>query len=155
MLSVGILLIFVVLIGQSTSHPLDPLTPTEVQQCSQIIQKSQPTSTGWNFIWITLTEPEKQTFFPLLHRPNEWSRIPRRCFLVVIERGTGRVFEGEVNLNARKIERWGQLPPGKTPLYAPEELLAAISIFRNDSGVRERCSRLGYRNMESIAAEPW
>ena len=75
--------------------------------------------------------------------------------MVLIERKTGRVFEAIVNLNTGKVEKWSQLPEGTQPTITPEELTSAENIFNADSSVRARCAKLGYNNMDNVAADPW
>ena len=81
---------------QSTYHPLDPLTPAELQQCVKIVRQatgivaSPPTTARLHFKGIQLLEPSKAVLAPYL---DEWHaavaggdkprRLPRQANVLV------------------------------------------------------------------------
>ncbi len=141
-------------------HPLDPLTTNEISKSSRLIRKIHPNQSGWIFNSITLLEPPKSVLLPFLSKNNEDSAadiplIPRKSFVILIEKGSGNVYETVVNLSDERIERFEAISAGCQPTLTPEDCIEAERICKSDSDVRRRCFRLGLENMDLIVADPW
>jgi len=156
-------------------HPLDPLTGEEINLTSKIIREKLLESdsdlratleNGENprviFNSITLKEPEKSVLLPKL-LDNNWNHnrtttedvIPRKSFSVLIEKGSGKVFEVVVNLTEEVIEKWKTIPEGYQPTLSPEDCFDSERIAKDDVRVVERCKSLGYNDMNLVVADPW
>ena len=136
--------------GQTLLHPLDPLTPQEISQSSQIIRKNY-SNTSWIFNSITLQEPPKAL---LLETP-ELGSIPRKSFVILIERETGKVSEAVINLSENKLESCTAVHAGNQPTLTPQDCFEAERITKEDGEVRRRCADLGFWNMDLVVADPW
>lgn len=66
-------------------HPLDPLSPTELNLVSAIVQKSYPSSDRNNltFQYVGLDDPEKQTILSWQSNPTKTPLPPRRALVVI------------------------------------------------------------------------
>lgn len=140
-----------------TTHPLDPLTPSEISKSSRLIRQGHPNERGWIFNSITLLEPPKHVLLPYLlnESPLDTTSIPRKSFSILIEKGTGNVYEVVVNLSDENIERFDAVPTECQPTLTPEDCFEAERIVKADTEVRQRCFRLGFENMDLIVADPW
>lgn len=141
-------------------HPLDPLTPIEINSSSRLIRERYANQRDWIFNSITLLEPPKKVLLPYLFKDDEKCQeditsIPRKSFTILIEKGTGNVYEAVVNLTDEKIERFDAVPTGFQPTLTPEDCFEAERIVKADSEVRRRCFLLGLEDMELIVADPW
>jgi primary-amine oxidase len=138
-------------------HPLDPLTRSEISLSSKLILSHHSNSKGWIFNSITLLEPLKAELAPLLLENNASAlhQLPRRSFVLLIERGSGRVFKAAVNLTSGDVERWEEAGPGLQPTLTPEDCIESERIVRESQEVKERCEKLGIVNMELVTADPW
>lgn len=143
-----------------TVQPLDPLTSIEISKSSRLIREIHPNQSGWIFNSITLLEPPKDVLLPFLLKddekyPKDMTSIPRKSFSILIEKGTGNVYEAVVNLSEDNIERFDAIPTGFQPTLTPEDCLEAERIVKADSEVQRRCCLLGLENMDLIVADPW
>lgn len=142
-------------------HPLDPLTSVEISKSSRLIRETHPNKNGWIFNSITLLEPPKNELLPflskdgLINRKDMAASIPRKSFIILIEKGTGKVYEVVVNLSTISIERFDTVPLGYQPTLTPEDCIEAEKICKSDSEVQKRCVRLGLEDMALIAGDPW
>jgi len=133
-------------------HPLDPLSAGEVSKSSKIIRENYPNE-KWIFNSITLKEPEKSLL--LDNTEESLDVIHREAFLLLIEAGTGQVVEAVVDLLSETIEKFTRIPSGNQPTLTPEDCLEAERIAKSDQGVRLRCAKLGFSDMELVAGDPW
>lgn len=142
------------------THPLDPLTPTEISKSSRLIRGLHQNQRNWIFNSITLLEPPKKVLLPYLFNeyeksPKDIASIPRKSFSILIEKRTGDVYEVVANLSDDTIERFDAVPTGHQPTLTPEDCFEAERIAKADSDVRRRCFLLGLEDMDLIVADPW
>lgn len=136
-------------------HPLDPLTPIEISKTSRLIRENHSSQNGWMFNSIALLEPPKKLLLPFLSKSDADASIPRKSFAILIEKGTGNVYEAVVNLTDDRIECFDAVPTGFQPTLTPEDCFEAERIGKADSEVQKRCLRLGLENMDLIVGDPW
>lgn len=76
---------------QVASHPLSPLTASEITTSAELIKGLYPTQTRIDFKAITLEEPEKAQLVPYLdaeHNGRSLPRISRKAFVNYYIRNT-------------------------------------------------------------------
>lgn len=118
-------------------HPLDPLSTAEIDAAVEIIRKEHG---NVNFNAVTLYEPRKEKMMAWLANP-ESPRPTRAADVVVIAPG-GKIYDGVVDLDAKKIVEWKHTP-GVQPLITMEDLQEVEHIVRRDPKVIEQCGILG------------
>ena len=131
-------------------HPLDPLTPREVEIAASLAKKEL--SDQAVFCSVALIEPTKE----VLDLYDETQSIPRKLRLVgyeYVESNTDGGFEAEVNvtdeeINVRRIKD-GQAPIGFT------DVVRAIQITKQDSGWQDAMRLRGVTNFELVQIDPW
>ncbi|ODN02138.1 Copper amine oxidase 1 [Orchesella cincta] len=138
-------------------HPLDPLTPEEISTASRVIRENHQSAHGWIFNSITLQEPSKQVLAPLLLEESNLENVelPRKAFVLLIEKLSGTVYEVVVNLTDGAVEKFEKVPQGFQPTLSPEDCLESERIVRESTEVQERCRNLGLNNMDLVTADPW
>lgn len=93
-------------------HPFDPLSNAEIESAVQVISKEH----GKLFYnAVTLREPKKLEMLRWLE--NTSAARPTRIADVVAIAPGGKVYDGLVDLKARKIVKWEQLS-GVQPLVS-------------------------------------
>src|SRR5438309_5603589 len=109
-------------------HPLDPLTREELAAAVEILAASGRTNAGSRLALIALREPAKQDvlgFVPGLP-------VRREAFVVVYERVANRTFEAAIDLGARQVHSWTEIP-GVQPAILTEEYALTGAIVRHDA----------------------
>ena len=143
------------------THPLDPLTATEISESSRLIKELKLNKNGWIFNSIILIEPPKSELAPLLLLNNKNSlqeitkSFPRKSFVLLIEKKTGIVYEAVVNLTSKIIEEFNTAKSGEQPTLTPEDCFEAEKIAKEDASVQGKCRSLGLNDMNLITADPW
>ena len=75
-------------------HPLDPLSPEEIEATSGILKRQQGLADTARFVFITLDEPDKATV--LGFTPGD--AVERRAFVIIRERAERKTYEAVVSV---------------------------------------------------------
>ena len=92
-------------------HPFDPLSLDEIEETVSIIRQEHD---ALYYNAITLQEPRKAVMTTWLNDPEHSPRPPRVADVVAIGKGS-KVFDGLVDLDAKKIIQW-EVTEGVQPL---------------------------------------
>lgn len=87
-------------------HPLDPLSTAELAAAVEVIRDNANISDRVLFEHVRLLEPEKTT----VRKFREGDDIDRQAFAVVLDRDSGKVYEGVISLNNRTLRTWVHIP---------------------------------------------
>ncbi|KAI8961224.1 copper amine oxidase [Daldinia sp. FL1419] len=139
-------------ISDAVPHPLDPLSPDEIQSAISIVKKAHG---DVFFNVVSLHEPRKAEMVKWLANPVETPRPPRVVDIVVIAPG-GKVYDGFVDIASGKITKW-ELLDGLQPIITMEELVLVEHICRKDPKVIEQCEISGIpkEDMHKVYCDPW
>ncbi len=83
-------------IKQIATHPLCPITASEIKRSAELIKRCWPSKTSFHFKAITLEEPAKTELVPYLDAEHKGSRLPhidRRAFVSYYIRNTVSTWE--------------------------------------------------------------
>jgi primary-amine oxidase len=119
-------------------HPFDPLSAAEIDAVVALVRKEHG---SLNFNAVTLFEPRKAEMLAWLAEPEKAPRPARAADVVVIAPG-GKVYDGVVDLNQKKIVEWNHTP-NVQPLITMEDLQEVEHIVRKDPKVIEQCGIVG------------
>lgn len=64
-------------IKQIASHPLCPVTASEIKRSAELIKNLYPPKTKFQFKAITLEEPEKAQLVPYLEAEHKGAKLPK------------------------------------------------------------------------------
>lgn len=107
----------------ATSHPLDPLSKTEIEQTSSAIKDSPEfPSDDCIFCSISLIEPNKAEFQEWKHAANEAPTLPRRSEAVIRNRRSRTTLRATVELmnGSSKLLSLEEIPNATPPLTVDE-----------------------------------
>lgn len=129
------------IIGNPPPHPFDPLTNAEIEAAVQIVRKEKG-QLAYNA--VTLLEPRKNEMLPWLANSN--SKRPARMADVVAIAPGGKVVEGWVDLDEKKLLKWDTLddvqPLVSTSTMEGEQMLI---ILDHNGGFTTGRTRLSQR----------
>ncbi|HST40224.1 MAG TPA: primary-amine oxidase [Conexibacter sp.] len=101
-------------------HPLDPLTPAEVEAAAAIVRAARPLGEAVRFVSISPREPAKGA---------DAATAPRQAEVVLRDAATKRTIEALVDLGAGALVDWRELEGVQAQLTA-EEFLAVEAAVR-------------------------
>jgi primary-amine oxidase len=131
-------------------HPLDPLSPEEIEAASGILKTAKELAGTARFVYITLAEPDKATV--LGFQPGD--AIDRRAFVILRERAERKTYEAIVSVTGGAVVSWHEVP-GVQPAIMFEEFLASEEIVRKDPRWREAMRKRGVTDLDNVMIDPW
>ena len=131
-------------------HPFDPLSAAEIERAVAIVRATAKLDPSAWFETVTLDEPDKA--YVRAFRPGEAPR--RKAFVCSYEPATNRTFEGVVDLNAERLERWRHVPGAQARIVV-DEFLEGERIAKADPAFRAACAKRGIDDMDMVLVEPW
>ena len=134
----------------STSHPLDPLSGSEIAQAAEVLSRVRPLRDRVRFVEIALREPEKEE----LERNARGEPLEREAFVVLLDPETGTTSEAVVSLSAGEVSSWTDVP-GVQPAITLDEYVECERAVRADARFREALARRGIDDPEKVMAEAW
>lgn len=133
-----------------STHPLTALSAKEIKQTIDILNKAGLLNKNTHFSEISLQEPDKQVV--LTWHPG--MPTPRQAFVVTLELGAGKAFEGVIDLNTRSVVRW-QEKTGIQPTELWEEEDIADAIVKEDPRWQEAMHRRGITDFDNVQVDAW
>ncbi|KAI4109207.1 MAG: hypothetical protein L6R37_000638 [Teloschistes peruensis] len=141
-----------------SSHPLSPLTSSEITNASSLVQKLWPSNIDLQFKILTLQEPEKTQVLPYLnaeHRGAKTPTIERKVFVCYYIRKTDKVHEAIVNLSRQVVESNLRLGPHVHGPGDAEEIILVEKIALEDERVKAEIAKLNLPQGTVVLSDPW
>jgi primary-amine oxidase len=136
--------------AQSPIHPLDPLGKEEISAAVAVIRKAGKITDSSRFPLITLNEPPKSEV--LAFKPG--SPFRREAFAVVYERTSNKTFEAVVDLRAKSLISFKEIPDVQ-PQFMIEDVLLTQQIVQSDPQWQEAMRKRGITNFKDVQVDPW
>jgi primary-amine oxidase len=132
------------------SHPLDPLTPTEIRRASAAVRAAHDLGTGMMFETISLSEPAKDVVQGF--RPG--TPFPRVAFVCAFDRTNGQVWEARVDLETDTVIDWRHVP-GVRPRILVDDITLVGEVARADPRFHAALARRGITDIDNVQVDPW
>ncbi|KAL9613776.1 MAG: hypothetical protein Q9167_001721 [Letrouitia subvulpina] len=119
------------------SHPLAPLTSSEITKSAELVQALYPAKTNLHFKIVTLEEPSKSQLIPYLdaeHNGQKPSSLDRKAFRVESNVRLGPNFHG----------------PGDA-----QEILLVEKVALEDEAVKAELAKLSLPEGTAVISDPW
>lgn len=131
-------------------HPLDPLSKEEIATAIGILKGEEKISPASRFPMIGLREPPKVEV--LNYKPGD--PIRREASVVIYERASNRTGEAIVDVKARKLISWKEVP-GVQPNFMVEDYELLQEIVRKNPEWQEAIRKRGITDFEHVQLDPW
>ena len=136
--------------AQPPTHPLDPLSQSELNEMVAILKQEGKLNERSRFPMVTLQEPAKE----LVRAFKSGDPIQRSAFAVVLDRGENKMYEAVVDLSGHKLSRWTP-KPGEYPGVLIEEFEDPPSYVRSDPAWQAAIAKRGITDFENIQIDTW
>jgi primary-amine oxidase len=130
-------------LAQTAKHPLDALTSEEYWTVRDVLQASGRMDSEMAWASVLLHEPTKAAV--LAWKPG--SPAPRQADAILVRKG--QVIEARVDLPARRLESWKEVPGVFSPML-PSEFGSLGALIKNDPRVREALAKRGITDLTTI-----
>ena len=132
------------------THPLQPLSPSEIRKAVAIVQENAPYGADTRFETIELLEPEKQAVRAF--KPG--AAIDRNARVNVFGAKTIGVTSMTVSLDKSTILTAVEFPD-KRPMVQLEQFMPIEEIIRANPEFVAACVKRGITDMEKVCIDPW
>lgn len=135
--------------GQST-HPLDPLTASEIERAVSIFRGVKDFPNSALFSTVQLREPAKESVINF--RPG--NAYQREAFAIVFDREGNRTYEGVADLRTAKIISWKEVANVQPPVFMSEyEILD--KLVHADERWQTAMRKRGITDFDKVAVDGW
>jgi primary-amine oxidase len=134
-------------------HPLDPLTAEELAAMGEILKAAGKLTDATRFATVALREPDKEALAAFeAGRPAP----PRKALAVLCDRAAGKTAEAVVDLSAKAVESFREIP-GVQAMVLNEEYEAAAKIVAADEGWKSAIRKRGLKDadLEKVHVDVW
>ncbi|HKP69602.1 MAG TPA: hypothetical protein VJV05_09990, partial [Pyrinomonadaceae bacterium] len=135
--------------GQAT-HPLDPLSGTEIDAAAKVLRDSKAFPATGMFSTIQLNEPPKDEVL----RFASGGSFRREAFSIILDRERNKTLEAVVDLRTNKLVLWKEIP-GVQPLVFSGEYAEVDRLVREDSRWQAAMRKRGITNLDDVAIDGW
>lgn len=130
------------------AHPLDPLSPNELERAVAIVQAHADFRFGMRFGSLALAEPPKEAVL-------NGSDCPRVAQAVIIDNTSKHSYRLVVNLTEGRVTSWTTIEG--QPAIAPDEFAETEIAVKMDGRVDEALRRRGLdlQDRAQVNVDPW
>lgn len=134
----------------TATHPLDPLSPAELQAAIAILRHQSPLGSTYRFVSVALQEPPKLEV--LAFTPGQ--AIDRQAFAVILDNATGYTYEAVVSITQDEVLSWTHIPDVQ-PCIMLDEFLACENAVKASPDFRAALKKRGIEDMDLVMVDPW
>jgi primary-amine oxidase len=131
-------------------HPLDPLTPAEIEAATATLKQVRGLGSSARFVYVTLHEPPKERVLSF----REGDPIDREASVLLRDREQRRTFEAVVSVSGGEVRSWRELSGIQPPIMF-EEFLAVEEAVKKDPRWQEALRRRGVTDFDNVMIDPW
>jgi primary-amine oxidase len=136
---------------QPIFHPLDPLSPGEIQTAVALIKETQNLSDAALFPRVFLQEPGKSEVLGF----ELGAGMPQRTvFVSVLELQENKVYEAIVNLDDQQVVSWTEIP-GAQPAILDTEFDILSEVVKADPRWQAAMIARGITNFDEVIIDGW
>jgi primary-amine oxidase len=132
-------------------HPLDPLSKSELEEAVRILAAVGLLPDDRRIVSINLEEPGRQT----VERYTPGEPVPRKAFVVLLDRALKAAFEAVIDLNAGKVASFVPLPEGIQPSIMLDEFSECEQAVRRSPRFLAVLKERGIESPDLVMVEPW
>ena len=132
------------------SHPLDPLTPQEIEAAVAILRAGQSLGERVRFESVELKEPPKES---VLSR-NGHEPPGREVFIILLDNDTANTYEAVVSLDESSVKSWSHVP-GVQPRLMMDEFFDCENAVKASPDFQAALRKRGIDDTSLVMVDPW
>ena len=131
----------------AVTHPLDALEAAEITAAVALLREAGHAGDGTMFHTLSLEEPPKEAVLAW----RQGQPIPRIAAVTLREKG--KTYEALVDLGARRVASFDEVP-GAQPMIATPEILGAMEVALGDPRMQEGLGLRGITDFSQLFCAP-
>ena len=134
----------------ATTHPLEPLTKTEIEMAVAIVTADTRVNDVHRFVSVTLNEPDKQSVLEYAMDRH----VEREAFAVLLDRSSGHCIEAIVSLTQSAVTSWTAIE-GAQPAIMLDEFVECEAAVKRSPEFIEALRKRGVEDVDLVMVDPW
>lgn len=134
----------------AVKHPLEPLTPDEVQKAVAILKKEKNLNDYVRFVNVILKEPSKETVLNF----TAGDPIQREAYIELLDNKEEKTYEAIVSITNEKVISFKYIP-GVQPSILPEEFAECEATVKKHPDFQAALLRRGINDPDLVMVDPW
>ena len=134
----------------TAEHPLDPLTPQEIEEAVSILRSERELADATRFESVMLKEPAKDSVLGF----GGGNSVPREALIGLLDNGTEATYEAVVSLTDKKVTSWKHIP-GVQPKIMLDEFYECEIAVKQDPRFLEAIKKRGIADVDLVMVDPW
>jgi primary-amine oxidase len=131
-------------------HPLEPLTPQEMERAVDILHRSGKLAPRARFVKLELCEPLKEVVLGF----RDGMPFEREAFAIVLDAATGQTFEAVVSLTQGQVSAYRHIP-GVQPSLMMDEFTECEELLRSDPDFQAALRLRGVTDFSLVQIDTW
>ena len=131
-------------------HPLDPLSPAEIESAVAILRSQQELGNRVRFETVELKEPPKES---VLSR-NGHEPAGREAFIILLDNDTRATYEAVVSLSEGKVSSWAHIP-GVQPRLMMDEFFECENAVKASPEFQAALRKRRIDDTSKVMVDPW
>ncbi len=137
--------------SERITHPLEPLTPQEVQLAIAILRDQGTVTPTTRFVSVSLKEPDKDQ----VHAFSEGQALARSAFAVLFDNGSNRCFEAVVSLTEQRLVSWQHIPGVQPTMTADEQVECEQAVLASPEFAAALQRQYGIADTRLVMVDIW
>jgi primary-amine oxidase len=134
----------------TAQHPLDPLSPSEINAAVALIRREKSLGEQVRFCSVALHEPSKET----VRSFKAGDVFEREAFIILLDNATAQTYEAIVSITQQKVLSWTHVP-GVQPSILLDEFIECEQAVKASPDFRAALARRGITDIDLVMVDPW
>ena len=132
------------------AHPLDPLSPTEIERAVSILRGERELGERVRFESVELREPPKDS---VVSR-NGHEPAGREAIIILLDNDSGATHEAVVSLTEGRLASWTHIP-GVQPRIMLDEFFECENAVKESEEFKAALRKRGINDTSMVMVDPW
>jgi len=137
--------------ADSIKHPLEPLTPQEVQLAISLLKDQGKVTRTMRFVSVSLKEPGKETVHGFTGR----GAIRREACAVLFDNGSNSCYETTLSLTDRRVLSWTHIPGVQPTMTMDEQIECEQAVLASAEFKAALKKQYGFDDTSLIMVDIW
>ena len=134
----------------SVSHPLEPLTPQEIEAAVAIAREYRSFTITMRFATVTLNEPPKEQVLSF----RSGDTFEREAFVILLDNAAAKTYEAIISLGNGTVKSWEYIPNVQPPIML-DEFVECEAAVKASKEFQAAIAKRGITDPDLVMVDPW